>query len=95
MGIRTSGGGCKALSIRRDVAAVYFDVFQITCVAQRSQQKIRNSIRSAMWLVFEEVTVPGWVNHCGLIKCMIAYGIKVVEACYHATINVSTVKEGW
>lgn len=44
--LRTSGGSCKALSIRRYVTAVYFDVFQITCIAHRSQQVFRNRIGS-------------------------------------------------
>lgn len=86
--LRTSGGSNKALSIRRDMTAVYFVILQIACDARKSSAGSQAYVESSMKLVALEQHSPEWVNHCGLIRCMIAFGVPPDSACYYATMRM-------
>ena len=61
---------------------------------KKSQCEVQVYIWSSTQLMNGMVYIPGWVNHCGLIKCIVAYDVLANEACYHATINVGTRWKG-
>jgi hypothetical protein len=80
--LRTSGGSNKALAIGRDVTAVYFVILQVACDARKSSVASQAYVESSMKLVAREQHSPEWVNHCGLIRCMIAFRVPPDSACY-------------
>ena len=41
-----------------------------------------------MKLVAMEQHSHEWVNHCGLIRCMIAFRVPPDSACYYATMRI-------
>lgn len=51
------------------------------------QRGLQTYVESSMKLVALEERSPEWVNHCGLIRCMIACEVPPDSACYYATMH--------
>ena len=83
---RTSGSGSQARPIGGDVAAVYFKVLLFAWNESQCQQD-ESRMRSAQQRAWAEVDPPGCVNHCGLMRCMVASRLRTARACSYATMK--------
>jgi hypothetical protein len=87
VGGRTSGCRHQTRSIGRNVTAVDFKVFEIACMRVTSQHERTAMAASRMACYARRVNRPGCVNHCGLMRCMVACRVEADKACYYATMQ--------